>query len=743
MSTVSFYKNVRDVKSRDMRDLDDLLNDIQSGTYEDAVTKIRVLKQQGKDYSSLKKELPAFTVSGVFEKRDDNSLTKHSGFIAIDLDHLDDVDHYNRTFEELCRDPYTYAMFRSVGGAGICVIIKIKNTDRHRELFKGYSEYLYTNYQLITDPTAVNPSRLRFVSFDPDMFISTSVKNWSKMAKEKKIPARQNRERLYVKNDFDALIETIEKNMIDITGGYNEWLRIGFGLHHHFGNAGFDYFDRISQYSPMYDMDSITKQWGAISKHDKGHGCTIATVYYFAKLKGLQIHSSSTVEASIFAAAGKKSGRSKETVIEQLRERLDLSGDDVNSVVDQIYTYDDIDVPQLDDEVDNALLFLNSSYDVKYNKLTQRVEVDGKALEDRMSNTIWLNYKRQFPKAKKEILFDLINSYLLYSYHPFFNWLEKYKDVQPVGEIEKLFSAIRHKMPDIDGQNWSVYFGTRWLVGLINNIINPHQGNEDYYPCLYIMVLTGAGNSGKSTFFRRILPKELGRYFRDNKLNSKNDSDNLEPLTSNLVMFDDELSGKKKSDDAYLKDVLSKTRIQVRLPYAKHPIDLPRISVFCGTSNEKTVITDPTGNRRVIPIEVESIDFDVTDSIDRNLVLKEAYDLFMQGMSWEMPKDVLQEFSKLTDDFKDLGDEHNYFNEVFTIPDESNKTNGQYYTTAEIIKIIAANFPYARVPSVRKMSLLLSNLNLVSEQKKINGINARRYLLIRNHDFTHYRGFDG
>jgi len=71
-------------------DLDDIMTGIQIGEYEAIVSAYRNETDPEKR-KKLKIAVPAFTGSGTFAKRLNESLIKHSGRIIIDLDHLEDV----------------------------------------------------------------------------------------------------------------------------------------------------------------------------------------------------------------------------------------------------------------------------------------------------------------------------------------------------------------------------------------------------------------------------------------------------------------------------------------------------------------------------------------------------------------------------------------------------------------------------------------------------------------------------
>ncbi len=67
----------------------------------------------------------------------------------------------------------------------------------------------------------------------------------------------------------------------------------------------------------------------------------------------------------------------------------------------------------------------------------------------------------------------------------------------------------------------------------------------------------------------------------------------------------------------------SKQTSGIREPYGRVSSDLTRLAMLCGTTNDLQVLNDPTGNRRLLPIHVISIDHELYNSIDKT-------DLFME-----------------------------------------------------------------------------------------------------------------
>lgn len=78
-----------------------------------------------------------------------------------------------------------------------------------------------------------------------------------------------------------------------------------------------------------------------------------------------------------------------------------------------------------------------------------------------------------------------------------------------------------------------------------------------------------------------------------------------------------ELAAFYKSDHNDAKQFMSAREDTVRMAYAREPTEFPRQTVFWGSTNDKTYLKDPTGNRRWWPIICEPILID-TDTLKAN-----------------------------------------------------------------------------------------------------------------------------
>ncbi len=170
----------------------------------------------------------------------------------------------------------------------------------------------------------------------------------------------------------------------------------------------------------------------------------------------------------------------------------------------------------------------------------------------------------------------------------------------------------------IDGElfkNYKQIFLRKWLLSMIASVNGTYS--------LMIAVLTGKQMTEKSNWFRWLLPDELKPYYAESKLDAGKDDEIL--MTTNWLINDDEFGGKSKQEAKKLKDLSSKQIFTIRRPYGRVAEDVQRIAVLCGTSNDDEILNDPTGNRRIIPIRVLSIDMDAYKKIDKKELFIELY----------------------------------------------------------------------------------------------------------------------
>jgi len=111
------------------------------------------------------------TFSGTFSSRNDNNLVQHSGLMAVDFDHLPNLEEVRQA---LLADEYfdTQLLFVSPSGDGLKWIIPIETSQvQHAEYFAAVANYILQTYCIEVDKSGSDISRACFLPYDPDAFI--------------------------------------------------------------------------------------------------------------------------------------------------------------------------------------------------------------------------------------------------------------------------------------------------------------------------------------------------------------------------------------------------------------------------------------------------------------------------------------------------------------------------------------------------------------------------------------------
>jgi predicted P-loop ATPase len=692
-ATISLYKNVKNTKDAMPVPLSIFLDDIQNGKWQDKVLPLRALPEAQR--VEEKKKVPCVTISGQFADRKDNGAGDHSGFIGIDIDDVDPED----VKLTLAGNPYVYAMFTSISGKGLCVIMRIV-PEKHREAFAGIAAYLYNDYRLIIDPTSVNPSRARFISYDPHLFLNETASVFKQYVKEK--APKKVEQFVFAQNDFEALIQEIQRRGVNICEAYHDWLRCGFALAEKFGEAGRSYFHVVSANSSKYKPADADRQYNNCMKARGAKIATIATFYYYCKQAGLSIYSKQTLTIMSAGVHGKKGGLNVKSVVKNLQQFEQIPTAESEPIIEQVFNSAIENVPD-ENEIEQLEQWLVHNYNLRKNEITRYIENNGAVMRQEDFNTIYIQAKKVFDKLSYDMLERLINSGFTPRYNPLVSFFDSYNSLQPTGLIDKLFDCIA-----TDHFEFARYFGRKWMVGMIAAIHGEHNP--------YMLVLVGKEQgTGKTEFFRRLLPDELRPYYAESKLDAGKDDEIL--MTQKLLIMDDEMGGKNKKDSQRLKELLSRQTFSLREPYGRNNVDLNRIASLCGTTNDEAILNDPTGNRRIIPIGVYSINHDDYNKVNKRELFMEAYHLWKGGFDWHLNKSDIKRLNDSTLRFESYSLEYELITQHYELPEPSRITD--CFTATQIKNFLETH-------SVQKLSLdkigkELQRIGFKQISKRING----------------------
>jgi len=174
---VTMFSDIHSISDPKVVELPAVLDAIKTGRYKDKVNAVRGEADDTKR-RELKGNLPCVLFCGEFtngvekEKdgkkytsfRDDRSLKKHSGLVPIDLDNVADIAE---KMAELSQIPYVYALWVSSSGKGIHGLVKIGDPNKHVQHYRA----LLSKIEGL-DKTAQNPSRVLYVSYDPNIYVN-------------------------------------------------------------------------------------------------------------------------------------------------------------------------------------------------------------------------------------------------------------------------------------------------------------------------------------------------------------------------------------------------------------------------------------------------------------------------------------------------------------------------------------------------------------------------------------------
>lgn len=174
----SFFKApVRNVFPLNALKLHEIHSLITSNTYKRATERLRSISDIKEKRKFKANNFDYVTFSGVFEKRSDKELIKHSSLITIDFDHLENIQLVK---DQLLHDEYfdTELLFTSPSGDGLKWIIRIDLSEAtHQEYFKAIANYLQHTYNIEVDQSGKDVSRACFLSYDPDAFLHKRHRN--------------------------------------------------------------------------------------------------------------------------------------------------------------------------------------------------------------------------------------------------------------------------------------------------------------------------------------------------------------------------------------------------------------------------------------------------------------------------------------------------------------------------------------------------------------------------------------
>ena len=346
--------------------------------------------------------------------------------------------------------------------------------------------------------------------------------------------------------------------------------------------------------------------------------------------------------------------------------------------------------------VDDIQQFLSERVMLRFNVVTRRVEVhwltdfgdappqldDWTMLTDRVVNSLWVEMSQQKPVRVQDI-FRVIESDYVAEYNPFAFYLERLPPWN--GDLDHILGLSMSVMVKggTDEQFLFAEYLKKWLVGMVAAWMNPQVVNN------VILVLIGPQGAYKTTWFNYLLPPELRRYFYTKTNASRMSKDDLLVLAQYGLVCCEELDTMRPAELNQLKAAVTMLSVDERAAYARYHEHRPHIASFCGTGNSLQFLSDPTGNRRWLPFEVESIEPPHENPLDYRSIYSQAYALYRKGFRYWFTQPEIERLARHNQQFETANLELELVAQYFRKP--QGQEPGEFISAAMALQIIGAN----------------------------------------------------
>ena len=379
--------------------------------------------------------------------------------------------------------------------------------------------------------------------------------------------------------------------------------------------------------------------------------------------------------------------------------------------------------------VDEIKSFLDGHVSLRFNEITSRVEYEFPAdntdghrfmpVNDRIVNSLW-SQMSAITRVNIQDMYRVIESDYVPIFNPFTEYLNSLtqitqtntdnvsdetesgkpvasqqqnlcESVQSVGEknhsyvgerdyIRELAQTIRVKGGDQEQMLWYRYL-KKWLVGMVASWLSDDVVNN------VILVLIGEQGAYKTTWFNYLLPPPLKQYFYTKTNANRMSKDDILTLAQYALVCCEELDTMRPAELNQLKAAVTMPSIDERAAYAHYHEHRKHIASFCGTGNNTQFLSDPTGNRRWLPFEVESIASPRDHPFHYEGIYSQALALYKSGFQYWFTKEEIQELNRHNKQFETPRLEHELVDLYFRKPTDSEL--GEFMSVARALQLIS------------------------------------------------------
>lgn len=325
--------------------------------------------------------------------------------------------------------------------------------------------------------------------------------------------------------------------------------------------------------------------------------------------------------------------------------------------------------------------FMKRRYEFRRNELKHEVEFrelasfyfDFLPITDEAQNGIGINAQKEGLNAWDRD----VQRYIYSDKIPTHNPIHYYLDHLPRWDGTDRIRELADTLPVENSNRWREQF-YRWFLSMV-----AHWKQMDQMHANSVLpLLSGSQGCGKSTWCRNLLPPVLREYYTDSiDFSTKR---NAEQYLSRFALINiDEFDSISTSQHVFLKHLLQKPVVNFRQAYKSSIRLQKRYATFIATCNNTDLLSDPTGSRRFICIEIKGT-ISYANPIDYSQLYAQAVAALQAGERYWFTKEEEKEITQENNKFQ----KHSIAGQLFQLYFRAAKAEeeGEYLLAIEIIR---------------------------------------------------------
>lgn len=378
------------------------------------------------------------------------------------------------------------------------------------------------------------------------------------------------------------------------------------------------------------------------------------------------------------------------------------------------------------ENTEKMMKYLNEKYDLRYNMVMKYTEYVPKDKE-------WIGFQAVEPRVQKSLTLEVQLAGINVSIKDVRNFLESnfIKNYNPVEEFlftcydnwdgKDYIRALARTVPT-NNPHWEDWFYT-WFLAMVEQWHN--RTGRQYGNSVAPLLISKQGYN-KSTFCRRLIPPQLQWGYTDNLILSEK-RQVLQAMSQCLLINLDEFNQiSAKVQQGFLKNLIQLPNVKYKPPYGSHVQEFPRTASFIATSNMDDILTDPSGNRRFIGIELTG-PIDVSVRPNYQQLFAQAEKAIWNGEKTYFDAEQTALIMENNRRYQQVDPIMQCFSESFTPTEDENE--GTFMTAAAIFSELKAKYGASlEAKSLLSFGRCLKNIDGLKRKRTMKGT---EYLVIR------------